>query len=488
MNNLFVFAIGGTGSRVVKALTFLLASGLRLPNTKAVIPIIIDPDAANGDLSRTVEILELYKEIRRKGISDGSQFFGTRVCSLFDLEATEEMEESGEYVFEIEGVKDSRFKEFIGYNELDRQNKAMMSLLFSDENLETQMEVGFKGNPNIGSVVLNKFSRTKLFEKFASVFNENDRIFIISSIFGGTGAAGFPLILKNIRSASAGVPRAGFLKQSKIGALTVLPYFCVDRNEQTSIDSNTFMSKTKAALSYYSKNVSGNNSLNALYYIGDDTLNSQCGADGAAEQKNRAHFVELAGALAIQNFMCFTDEELEVKNGRAVEARYFEYGLHQETGKIRFTDLGKGTQELINKPLTQYCLFKNYLQYHFDEFQDDAWAKNGRHKLIRMQLDANWMLWLEEFNGHFNEWLNEMTSSQVSFHPFVTSRHGKEILNLVVDRPGKKKLLGVNSIEYYRKMLNKREPAFDRLESGSQKLLALFSHVTEDIIESRINL
>lgn len=486
MNNLFVFAIGGTGSRVVKALSFLLASGVKLPNTKNVIPIIIDPDAANGDLSRTVDILNLYRDIRKKTKGQG-QFFGTRVCSLFDLETQEDDESDGEFVFEIEGVKDSRFRDFIGYSELDRQNQAMMSLLFSEENLDTQMEVGFKGNPNIGSVVLNKFSKTNLFERFASVFGENDRVFIISSIFGGTGAAGFPLILKNIRSAAAGVPRAAFLHNSRIGALSVLPYFCIDRNEQTTIDSNSFMSKTKAALSYYAKNVSGNNSLNALYYVGDDTLNAQCGADGAAEQRNRAHFVELAGALAIQNFMSFTDEELEVKNGRALEPKYLEYGLHQDTQKIRIRDLGNGTQELISRPLTQYCLFRNYLEYHFDEYREDAWAKNGRHKLSRAQIDPNWLQWVEEFNAHFVDWLQEMASSQVSFHPFVVNRYGKEILNLVIDSPEKTRFLGVNNVEYYRKMLNKQEPLHDKMPDSSAKLLTLFADVTAEIVKTRIN-
>lgn len=56
MAKLFLFAIGGTGSRVVKALSMLLASGVEMKNTETIIPVIIDPDSANGDLTRTVEI------------------------------------------------------------------------------------------------------------------------------------------------------------------------------------------------------------------------------------------------------------------------------------------------------------------------------------------------------------------------------------------------------------------------------------------------
>ena len=44
----------------------------------------------------------------------------------------------------------------------DRANKAMMKILFSDKNLNSSMDVGFKGNPNIGSVVLNQISKCRL--------------------------------------------------------------------------------------------------------------------------------------------------------------------------------------------------------------------------------------------------------------------------------------------------------------------------------------
>lgn len=488
MKNLFVFAIGGTGSRVVKALTFLLASGMKLNDVDAVVPIILDPDCANGDLTRTVDLLNHYRDIRKKTSNTEHQFFGTKVCSLYDLETPDREGQNGEFLFDIEGVKDHKFKEFISLNEMDKANRALASMLFSQENLDIQMEVGFKGNPNVGSVVLNKFSQTALFEKFASCFNKNDRIFIISSIFGGTGAAGFPLILKNIRSAGAQVPRSQFLRESKIGAITVLPYFSVERNERVTINSNTFISKTKAALHYYARNVSGNNSLQALYYVGDEAINGQLGSDGAAEQKNRAHFVELAGALAIQDFMNYDDEELEMKDGRVLKPKYLEFGLHDEAQKIRFNDLGKKTKELLANNLTQYLLFKNFWHYHYEEFQDDAWAKNGDHKLQTNQLDKAWAKRITEFNYQFEDWLNEMAISNVSFEPLSNALHGDDILNIVVNSPEKRKFLAANGLEFFRKMLNKFEPEHDKLKDSNQKLIALFAHATEEIIKARINL
>ena len=64
---LYVFGIGGTGSRVLKAMAMLFASGAKLENGfDIVIPIIIDPDTSNGDLNRTKDILRLYQEIRNQ--------------------------------------------------------------------------------------------------------------------------------------------------------------------------------------------------------------------------------------------------------------------------------------------------------------------------------------------------------------------------------------------------------------------------------------
>lgn len=65
---------------------------------------------------------------------------------------------------------------------MSRENQAMVKLLFSEKNLKSKMDVGFKGNPNIGSVVLNQIVNSDDFDTFANGFSAGDKIFIISSI------------------------------------------------------------------------------------------------------------------------------------------------------------------------------------------------------------------------------------------------------------------------------------------------------------------
>ena len=303
MAKLYVFGIGGTGSRVIKALTMLLASGVKMKNGfDTIVPIIIDPDTANGDLNRTADILVKYQNIYNK-IGDNNKLFGTKISTLTELTSGNVSNVSNNFKFSVDG-SGQKFGESIDYNGLDEENKALVDLLFSKENLEADMTVGFKGNPNIGSVVLNKIVGSQEYKEFTRSFNPGDAIFIISSIFGGTGASGFPLLLKNLRQKSTSIENSNIISESIIGAITYLPYFKVsDSNDgEKAIDSSTFYSKAKAALSYYEHAIFKNKSLDAFYHLGDNANNNMPYADGKGDQKNNAHFLELAGALSIFDF------------------------------------------------------------------------------------------------------------------------------------------------------------------------------------------
>ena len=65
MKKLFLFAIGGTGERVLRSTTMLLAAGVPAFNGYDIYPIIIDYDAANKDKDRTKDILKQYQKINR---------------------------------------------------------------------------------------------------------------------------------------------------------------------------------------------------------------------------------------------------------------------------------------------------------------------------------------------------------------------------------------------------------------------------------------
>ena len=487
---LYVFGIGGTGARVIKALTMLLAAGVRIPNAQTVVPILIDPDNANGDLTRTLELLRLYRDIRTHTEQEVNGFFHNEIKSLAD---SEEGSTTNAFHFQLAGIANNRFKELIELSSMSRASQAMTGLLFSDANLAADMQVGFKGNPNIGSVVLNRFKDAPVFQAFANSFNHGDRIVIIGSIFGGTGAAGLPLLIKNLRDADPSLPKHQMLRDAPIAAISVLPYFDVQGDEGVSIDSNTFVSKTKAALTYYAENICKNNSLNALYYLGDIVSNTQKGADGAAAQRNKAHFIELAAAMAVVNFMGYEDQHLAVNNGRAQSPMYFEYGLKGPASEIHFEHLGPEMHSSAGKSLTQYFLFQKFFREFYKEMPENTgWMKNGPNKLELKSLDQRMSHDLTRFNDYFDEWLKEMEESTTSFKPFRRDAGDKDILNAVTgfeDQPGVlDKLKGLKGLHAFSYRLSKNEPKLKPLASSDRKLFGLFYTTTRELVENRIKL
>ena len=117
MSKLFVFGIGGTGSRVIKSLTYLLASGVDI-NVSKIVPIIIDPDEANGDVNRTITLLNDYCSIRKEinNISEKS-FFQTEIQGI-----------SQNFKLNIQN-SNKKFKEFIDYDTLLESNKALVDII-----------------------------------------------------------------------------------------------------------------------------------------------------------------------------------------------------------------------------------------------------------------------------------------------------------------------------------------------------------------------
>ena len=200
MAKLYIFGIGGTGSRVLRAFTYLLGAGVKVNGYNEVVPIVVDADSTSGDKTDAVKLMETYQKLYNHAdhteAADPNGFFATRMSSCC----------SNGFTLNIPGQTAQEFKSYMNFQGLNGANRDLVKMLFSEKNLDSDMAVGFKGNPNIGSVVLNQFIKSEDFASFANDFAQGDAVFIISSIFGGTGASGFPILLKNLRSTSSSMP------------------------------------------------------------------------------------------------------------------------------------------------------------------------------------------------------------------------------------------------------------------------------------------
>ena len=419
---LFVFAIGGTGSRVLRSLTFLLASGAHLGGFDLV-PIVIDPDDQNGDMNRNLDCLKLYRKIKadvagyepRKG-----DFFETNILAP---DQTKDGLTGGftDFRFNLQDVNNRKFSKYIGLDSMSEANKALTQLLFSDQDLASDMNVGFKGRPHMGAVVLNQIQDSEYFRNFAQSIDRQDRIFVISSIFGGTGAAGFPLLVKNIREATDGRVVYDKLQTVAIGALSVKPYFKLKDGNDKEISSHAFMMKAKAALHYYSKNLINNGSVNILYSIGDDGGEPYPNEVGGAAQKNRGHFVELAGALAVIDFANLPGSEasLLTSSGKSGKPEVREFGTKELNGKgITLQTLTDKSKVKFTKNLVGYFLFNLFQDHHLTDSFRRTYAKTNQHRIDSAFIKTGFYQDFSKFNQNFKEWLGELKTNDVSFAPF----------------------------------------------------------------------
>ena len=414
---LFLFGIGGTGARVLRSLTMLLAAGANVPADLAIIPILLDMDMQNGDTERALRLVELYRSLRAGGYPNGPQdrngkrpFFGTSLQPLGTLQAENAQQQIGDSVLPKLTDHQGTFEEFLNVSSMEEIDREFLKLLYDNSakptnaELKLNLSVGFKGNPNIGSVVFNALEDSPVYKYFISAFNDQtDRIFVVSSIFGGTGSAGFPQLVKLLQHPSQKMP----IRNAKKGAVTVMPYFALEENSQSAIDQNRFLSKTKAALSYYQSQIN----LDALYYIGDRPgAKLYPNVEGGAKQANNAHVVEMLAAEAVLDF---------ARRGQgdfSTDKRYLEYGLRRNDRSLNLQHFGDATYQNLLEPLVRFTYAAKFYTDFVPNNLGEAFAKELN--LPQTFRSGTFYTSLDNFINAYKTWLRELAANDRSFAPF----------------------------------------------------------------------
>ena len=100
MKKVFVFCIGGTGERVMKSITMLMASGMDTCGY-TIVPIIIDPHLDLDEKKNLQTLIDNYIAIRDASTVDGKGpdgFFGTDMewIGTLDSQTNNTNKEAGE--------------------------------------------------------------------------------------------------------------------------------------------------------------------------------------------------------------------------------------------------------------------------------------------------------------------------------------------------------------------------------------------------------
>jgi len=271
--------VGGTGARVFESLVYSSAIGLLKGNEISY--LLIDQDGNNGNLVRSKECANMYRDLTDGKNLTTSEAFTSKLISLSD-----EL---------IIPVNEKKFEDVIGYYKND-DLKYIYDVLYTEKERSFNLKDGFVGLPSVGSVGFLK-SKEELKKELEKKLGEKEnRIIICGSVFGGTGASALstlPKILKEIGGSS---------ENNKVMNLIVLPYFKVEEGRgqyEVKPVPESFPIKATIAFKFYSEK-SKELKIDSSAYIGlFDELQVKVGnfSPGGGKQENRAHFIELLAVV-----------------------------------------------------------------------------------------------------------------------------------------------------------------------------------------------
>ncbi len=364
MPKCFIFSLGGSGARVLKSFLHLLSVGAGLPEHEGweFVPILVDLDEQNGDLTSCKSMLNVYQELHEK--LNPSTVADRRQSPSFKHKVSSLSGDENDFTMPINLTNKDNLKKFIGYDSLRTNlvdNKELsrtadlLDLLYSEDEMSMQLSFGFKGHPNIGSMIFNQLTyyethqskrvyKNEIFKKFISSYTSNDRVLVISSIFGGTGASGYPHLMKVFNDLRSNVTSFSNLK---VGTLSMMPYFKLEDKKGSHIDYRSFITKTKAALHYYRRKV---NNMNVSYYVGAEKLETEkANNEGGASQKNSANITELVAATSIFHFLGLSDEQIKLEKA---DDNTYRFGVENNDMKqFNLYSFDDYTKDLIATPL-----------------------------------------------------------------------------------------------------------------------------------------
>lgn len=333
-DKLFIIAIGGTGMRCLESFTHLCSIGM-FDNQEIEI-LTLDTDQTNGNKAKVEELIRLYNRIKTYGTVDGgtpntNTFFSAKLnLHRFWTNYSGAGRENYKNLSQItKGTPEQQIK-----------NKLISDLFLETNSVqEFNLAHGYRAQTHLGSMLMyhgiieaarnivkgtNVQPEERELETFIAKLVQAGglaRIFILGSVFGGTGASSIPVIPKALQDfvkiRSGNKEDIDFTK-AKFGATLLTEYFTFKKpdNKQTSskhdsiiADSSFFPINSQAALQFYQGDPTVKRFYKTLYHIGWPITSKKVDEEGkekvdtgGANQKNPCHITELLCACAAYDF------------------------------------------------------------------------------------------------------------------------------------------------------------------------------------------
>lgn len=334
------FAIGGSGARSLEPMLHLCALGLGPRRLKVV---IIDPDQSNAAVTRSRQLMDLYRQTREALLAGKSPEDGYFRTEVTDAVGTTPVWSP---IADDEHLDNSMFRARIDRS-LMTGNAAplgeVFDLLFSNRQATMDMTLGFRGVPSIGTVFMNRLRDQGFFAQLLTdaQTDADSTFFSVGSVFGGTGAAGLPVVGRLLVNGITKVPGRNDVRgvpKRRVGAALLMPYFTLPAPATREApdggirpEAALFAQNAAAAMPSYTDGQAGYGS---YYVLGDSEPREQERNEvGGEKQANPSHYVELYAALAALDFASRGGESEQEQNLPVFRAA----GVNQNN--VRWSDL-----------------------------------------------------------------------------------------------------------------------------------------------------
>ena len=340
MSRFMAIGIGGTGARCVEALLHVCAAGLG-PDELSI--GLIDQDANNGNLKRTqtlaTTIARLKTGLRQEGVhklSPRSRLLRTTIKLINGDGTWHPLTGASKNVTDAFVLPDMPAV------------RPLFEALYTKNEREMTLDKGYRAVPSLGAAIMGAkaLSSDPFWKAVSDELRQaaggggGARLFIFGSLFGGTGAAGFPTLSRVLREHPSMQGVTGYL----LGGALMLPYFQfgerkVEDNELRG-HASKFAERAEDALRYYNQLFENQKVFDDVYVIGwNPSIRLPYMDDGGLKQTNPAMIPELYAALAANRFFL---EDRETNTA----SRFFKIGAKQ-AGKIDWTDMPPASQGVV---------------------------------------------------------------------------------------------------------------------------------------------
>ncbi len=334
----FVLGIGGTGMRCIESLIHLCAIGMF--DTTEIHLLALDTDKNNGNFSRLKALVNAY--VNAKGSDPGKR------TSLSDTFFSADIKY---YEFSPDYEKSSTFKQVFNYDNTKHRSPLETSLadLVLTESVESfNLRHGYRAQTHLGSMMMYhsiiesaRSSTDNGMKRFLQALttatnNGTPRVFILGSVFGGTGASSIPVIPQALSRAAAIINNgtASILNKTFFGSTLLTAYFNFRspsgdelKNQQVIATSDKFALNSQVAMMFYDDDTTVKNIYQRFYMLGMDNYSWDPMAQkkeqiketitGGADQTNDSHYIELLAACAAWDFLRADDSDLKEKKANS---------------------------------------------------------------------------------------------------------------------------------------------------------------------------